>query len=212
MITRDGYGTPRLHPGLKVQELLDRYRLRTISLSLTHDASRASAVALSEPVETTIPALGRLLYYVVPIRRRVILSNLRRVFAGKVPEAEIRRLAQAHYAHLARLSASNSSSFASMLSADRREAAWVRSGKRRSVYSGTCTRQRCPDPYRPLWETGNWPPSVESATSPSIEGSFTLLRRPLQPSGVGPPGDPSVVAVRRSWRVLPKKGAHRPSA
>ena len=39
----------------------------------------------------------------MPLRRRVVLANLRRVFGATVPETEIVRLAQAHYDHLLRL-------------------------------------------------------------------------------------------------------------
>jgi len=47
--------------------------------------------------------LGVLMYYAVPIRRGVVLANLRRAFGGRLATSEIRRLAQSHYAHLARL-------------------------------------------------------------------------------------------------------------
>ena len=49
-----------------------------------------------------MPWFGRLVYYLLPYRRGVVLGNLRRVFAGSVPELEIRRLAQAYYAHYVR--------------------------------------------------------------------------------------------------------------
>ena len=39
----------------------------------------------------------------LPVRRKVIVANLRRVFGNAVPDGEIKRLAQAHYAHLWRL-------------------------------------------------------------------------------------------------------------
>ncbi|HET7853356.1 MAG TPA: 4'-phosphopantetheinyl transferase superfamily protein [Candidatus Methylomirabilis sp.] len=101
-VARDGYGAPHIVYSPKVQELLDRYRFKTIALSLTHDGATASAVAVTEAAETRVPLAGRLIYYCLPIRRRVVLSNLRRVFGGKIPEEEIVRLAQAFYAHLAR--------------------------------------------------------------------------------------------------------------
>src|SRR5262249_49812630 len=47
------------------------------------------------------PLLGQLIYHCLPIRRRVILANLQRVFGDRLAEKQIRRLAQAHYAHLA---------------------------------------------------------------------------------------------------------------
>lgn len=51
----------------------------------------------------TAPLLGKLIYYCLPIRRRLIRENLRRVFAPHLSEVEIVRLAQAHYTHLALL-------------------------------------------------------------------------------------------------------------
>ena len=51
---------------------------------------------------TRHPLIGRLVYYLLPLRRKVVLGNLRRVFAESISEDEIRRLAQAYYAHYAR--------------------------------------------------------------------------------------------------------------
>ncbi len=102
-VARDGYGAPRVACSARAQALLDRHRLNTIALSLTHDGTSASAVAVTEPLHTPAPLAGKLIYSLLPIRRRVVLSNLRRVFGATVPEEEIRRLAQAHYAHLARV-------------------------------------------------------------------------------------------------------------
>jgi KDO2-lipid IV(A) lauroyltransferase len=102
-VARDGYGAPRIVCSANALELLDRYRLKTIALSLTHDKCSASAVAVTEPVRIDVPVIGRLVYYLLPIRRRVVLSNLYRVFGCTVPAAEIKSLAQAHYAHLARV-------------------------------------------------------------------------------------------------------------
>ena len=83
--------------------LLDRARLAGIAISLTHDRTSASAVALALPMETASPLAGRVFFRLFPFRRDVILANLRRVFGAAVPPAEIDRLAQAHYAHLWRL-------------------------------------------------------------------------------------------------------------
>ncbi len=45
-------------------------------------------------------ALGQFIYYVIPIRRRVVLTNLRLAFPRKT-DPELRRLARAHYRSLA---------------------------------------------------------------------------------------------------------------
>ena len=50
-----------------------------------------------------MPASGKFLFRFLPIRREVILDNLRRVYGGRIAESEIVKLAQVHYAHLWRL-------------------------------------------------------------------------------------------------------------
>jgi KDO2-lipid IV(A) lauroyltransferase len=102
-VARDAYGAPQVVVDARVRTVLDRHRIRAITVSLTHDRVSASAVALALPANTEVPLAGRLLYRLLPLRRRVILENLRRVFGPAVPEAEIERLAQAHYAHWWRL-------------------------------------------------------------------------------------------------------------
>jgi KDO2-lipid IV(A) lauroyltransferase len=102
-VARDDYGAPQVVPGPDALRVLGRHRIRAISLSLTHDRSSASAVALAVPAEVEVPAAGRFLFRVLPLRRDVVLGNLRRVFGATVTEAEIGRLAAAHYGHLWRL-------------------------------------------------------------------------------------------------------------
>jgi phosphopantetheine--protein transferase-like protein len=98
-VARDTYGAPQVVIAARAQAVLDRHRIRAITVSLTHDRLSASAVALALPAHTEVPLAGRLLYRLLPFRRRIILENLRRVFGPAVPEPEIQRLAQAHYAH-----------------------------------------------------------------------------------------------------------------
>ena len=102
-VARDAYGAPQIVCGAKAQALLDRHRVRTIAVSLTHDHRSASAVVLAIPAHAEVPLAGKVLYHLLPLRRAVIMDNLRRVFGAAAPAAEIERLAQAHYAHLWRL-------------------------------------------------------------------------------------------------------------
>jgi len=102
-VARDAYGAPQVVCAARAQAVLDQQRIRAIAVSLTHDRSSASAVALALPAQAHVPFAGKVLYYALPLRRAVITENLRRVFGAAVPEAEVRRLAQAHYAHLWRL-------------------------------------------------------------------------------------------------------------
>ena len=60
-------------------------------------------MALARPAQAAPSAAARLLYRLLPLRRKVVLDNLRRVYGDAVDEAEITRLAQAHYGHLGRL-------------------------------------------------------------------------------------------------------------
>ena len=102
-VTRDNYGAPQVELSADARALLDRYRIASIGLSLTHDRERASAVALAQPMKTDVPLAGALLYRLLPFRRDVVLANLRRVYGDRIGEPDIVRLAQAHYGHLARL-------------------------------------------------------------------------------------------------------------
>jgi KDO2-lipid IV(A) lauroyltransferase len=101
-VERDGYGAPIVKPSEEAQAVLDRYRVAEIRVSLTHTESSASAIAWVDPRITPVPWFGRWLYHLLPYRRGVVLGNLRRVFGDVVTETEIRRLAQAYYAHYAR--------------------------------------------------------------------------------------------------------------
>ncbi len=101
-VTRDGYGAPAVELSDAAAVALGRNRLRSISLSLTHDRTQASAVALAQ-ADRAAPSRGaRWLYRLLPFRRQVVLENLRRVY-DTADDDEIERLAQAHYGHLGRL-------------------------------------------------------------------------------------------------------------
>jgi KDO2-lipid IV(A) lauroyltransferase len=83
--------------------LAGRHRLGPISLSLTHDRTSASAVAVAQPAPVVPSLAGRLMYRLFPFRRRVVLANLRRVYGATLSDEEIVALAQAHYGHLWKL-------------------------------------------------------------------------------------------------------------
>ncbi len=102
-VVRDAYGAPQIVLSERAERLAGRYRLGGIELSLTHDRASASAVVLATPLSVTPSLAGRALYRLLPLRRRVVLDNLRRVYATNLNESEIIALAQAHYGHLWRL-------------------------------------------------------------------------------------------------------------
>ena len=101
-VTRDGYGAPTVELSEAAAVALGRNRLRSISLSLTHDRTQASAVALAQADRAAPSRAARWLYRLLPLRRQVVLDNLRRVY-DTADDDEIERLAQAHYGHLGRL-------------------------------------------------------------------------------------------------------------
>jgi len=196
VVARDGYGAPHVVCSSNASYLLDRYRLKTIALSLTHDAVSAAAVAVTEPAQIRVPLGGRLIYHLLPIRRRVVRANLRRVFGGTVPDAEITRLAQAHYAHLARLliefmTARWRPPTVRVENMDAILRAHAR-GKGVLVLTG---------------HFGNWEVATLGgiAQFPQYRGQFHFVRRPLRPGWL------DRLVTRRFRRagfgVLPKRGA-----
>jgi len=200
-VLRDGYGAPQVTCSPTAREVLDRYRLRTIALSLTHASTSASAIAVAEPAQVEVPLTGRLIYHLLPVRRRVVLSNLRRVFGSVVTDAEIRRLAQAHYAHLGRLVVEFLRFY--WLS-DARRAAMVRVENLEAIL-------RAADQGKGLLvltgHFGNWEVATLAgiSTFPQYRGRFHFVRRPLQPRWF------DALVTRRFRRagfgVLPKRGS-----
>jgi phosphopantetheine--protein transferase-like protein len=101
-VERNAYGAPCVKPSSAAQTVLDHHRVACIHVSLTHTETSASAMAWTETLRTEVPWFGKLFFYLWPYRRRVVLDNLRRVFGDVLPGDEIRRLAQAYYAHYIR--------------------------------------------------------------------------------------------------------------
>ncbi len=200
-VRRDGYGAPQVTCSPTAREVLDRYRLRTIALSLTHDSTSASAIAVAEPAQAEVSLIGKLIYYLLPIRRRVVLSNLRRVFGRAVTDAEIRRLAQVHYAHLARLVVEflrfpwlSDARRTAMVQVENVEAIFRAGDQGKGVLVLT-------------GHFGNWEVATIAGISkfPQYRGRLHFVRRPLQPHWF------DALVTRRFRRagfgVLPKRGA-----
>jgi len=101
-VERDAYGAPCVKPSSAAQTVLDRHRVYRIHISLTHTETSASAMTWTETQRTEVPWFGKLFYHLWPYRRAVVLGNFRRVFGEVVPAKEIKRLAQAYYAHYIR--------------------------------------------------------------------------------------------------------------
>ena len=102
-VERDAYGAPQLVCNAAAQYQLDLNRIARIELSLTHDRTSASAIALAVPARAEPSFAGRIFQRLLPLRGEIVMGNLRRVFGPYTDEAEIARLAAAHYGHLWRL-------------------------------------------------------------------------------------------------------------
>jgi len=177
-IERDAYGAACVRPAAAAQAVLDRHRIAAVRVCLTHTATTASALAWVEPRATEIPWFGRLFYHLLPYRRGVVLANMRRVFGGYIPESEIRRLAQAYYAHYVRFLME----FLQLpfLSAARRRA-WVRV---ENIESPLRARQRGRGLIILTGHFGNFEVATVLGIGqfPEYRGRFHFVRRPLKPA------------------------------
>lgn len=176
-VARDNYGAPQVVCAPRAAVTLGRHRIASISLSLTHDRTSASAVALAVPA-TIEPTLGgRILYRLLPVRRSVVLENLRRVYGDTLPAPEIVRLAQAHYGHLWRLaleflrfrwlSAARKAALVRVEGIDRFVAAQAQ-GRGVLVLTG---------------HFGNWEVATVAGIAhyPEVRGRFHFVRREIKP-------------------------------
>jgi KDO2-lipid IV(A) lauroyltransferase len=176
-IARDAFGAPQVVASANARAIMDRARVASIAVSLTHDRTSACAVALALAQATPIPLAGRALFHLLPIRRGVIVDNLRRVFGRAVPDSEIARLAQAHYAHLWRLvgefvrfrwlSAQRKRALVRVESVDTFVEAFRR-GKGVLILTG---------------HFGNWEVATVAGIQnyPEVRGRFHFVRRPVKP-------------------------------
>ena len=176
-VVRDGYGAPRIECNANARKVLDHARIADIAVSLTHDRTRASAVALALPMSTAVPLAGTLLFGLLPFRRRVVIDNLRRVFGSAVPEAELTRLAKAHYAHLGKLVA-EFVRFRFLSARRKREQVRVE-----NVELLVSALQRGAGVLILTGHFGNWEVATVAGIQnyPEVRGRFHFVRRPIKP-------------------------------
>ncbi len=98
-VKKNGYGAPVIQASERAKSVMDRYRIMGINISLTHTENSASAVSFAIMRNITPPWYGKAMFHLLPIRRKVVLENLHRVFGDVIPEAEISSIAQAYYGH-----------------------------------------------------------------------------------------------------------------
>jgi len=176
-VERDAYGAPCVKASVNAQAVLDRHRVARLRVSLTHTESSASAIAWCDPRQTNVPWFGKLLYHLLPYRRGIVLGNLRRVFGGILPEDEIRRLAQAYYAHYSRFPVE----FVRLpLMSARRRKAWVRL---ENIESPIRAHAQGKGLLLLTGHFGNFEVATVAgiAQFPQYRGKFHFVRRPLKP-------------------------------
>jgi len=200
-VARDAYGAPRIQCSAAAEAVLGRHRIGAIAVSLTHDRASASAVALAEPAQMPVPLAGKLAYHLLPLRRRVVLDNLRRVYGATVSEDEIRRIAQAHYAHLWRL-LPEFIVFPWLTPAQRMARARVE-----NLEAIVAAHARGKGVIIVTGHFGNWEVSTAAgiASFPQARGKFYFVRRPFKPAWL------DALIIRRfrqaGFGVLPKSGS-----
>jgi phosphopantetheine--protein transferase-like protein len=197
-VVSGGYGAPGIRCTPRAADVLARHWLAGISLSLSHDGTHATAIAVAVPRQLAAPAAGRLMYHCLPIRRAVVMSNLRRAFGSMLDEQQIVTLAQAFYSHLLR---SSGEFVRNLVPRRRRPAVRVENieaaldaydaGRGVLILSG---------------HFGNWEVALPAAIEdyPQWRGRFHVVRRPL-------PAWLDGFVMRRMRRsglgVLPKRGS-----
>jgi len=176
-IRRNSYGAPCVEPSPNARAVLDRHRLSGIRISLTHTAGTASAIAWADPSKTLAPWYGRVMYRLLPMRRGVVLGNLRRVFGDVLPEVEIRRLAQAYYGHFLR-SIVEFIRLPFMTAARKRRMVRVE-----NLESLTRAHQQGKGVFVLAGHFGNWEVAAAAGISQftQYKGLFHFVRRPLKP-------------------------------
>ena len=123
------------------------------------------------------PWFGKLVYYLLPLRRGVVMENLRRVFSKVLSEEEMRHLAQAYYAHFVRFMVELAR--LPLMSAEKRKR-WIRIENKEAVIRAYTKEKGI---LLLVGHLGNWEAaSVASIQQfPEYRGLFHFVRRPLKP-------------------------------
>jgi len=176
-VSRDGYGQPGIIPSERARAVMNRHRVSRISLSMTHTDTSATAIASTEPGEMIVPWYGKFIYHVLPLRRRVVMENLHRVFGETLTETQIAGIAQGFYAHLVKFL--GEFMMLPFLS-DAKKAALIRiEGVEHLVQA----REKGKGVLLLAGHFGNWEVSTVAGMSQfkQYHGLFNFIRRPLKP-------------------------------
>jgi phosphopantetheine--protein transferase-like protein len=177
-VARDAYGAPQLVCSAAAQYMLDLNRIAQVKLSLTHDRTSASAVALAVPAQMRPSRAGRFIQRLLPLRGAVVMGNLQRVYGERVDGTEIARLAAAHYGHLWRL-LGEFVRFRWLSPA--RKMALVRV---EGIANFIAARDQGKGILILTGHFGNWEVSTTAgiALFPELRGRFHFVRRPIKPA------------------------------
>ena len=176
-VVRDAYGAPQLVCNAAAQYQLDLHRIAEIKLSLTHDRSTASAVALAVPARTRASRAGRFIGRFLPLRKQVVQGNLKRVFGDFVDEPELQNLAAAHYGHIWRLLC-EFVRFRWLTAAQKMALVRVE-----GIDNFVAARDQGKGVLILTGHFGNWEVSTTAgiALFPEMQGKFHFVRRPIKP-------------------------------
>jgi phosphopantetheine--protein transferase-like protein len=176
-LSRDGYGQPHVVPSERARSVMNRHRVAAISVSTTHTETSATAVASIEPATMAVPWYGKLIYHVFPLRRRVVMENLRRVYGDTLTDRRIAEIAQAFYGHLVKFLGE----FVRLaFMSDAKKAQYVRI---EGIEHLAAAREQGKGVLLLAGHFGNWEVSTVAGMSQfkQYHGHLHFIRRPLKP-------------------------------
>lgn len=176
-LSRDGYGQPHVVPSARARAVMNRHRVAAISVSTTHTETSATAVASIEPATMAVPWYGKLIYHVLPLRRRVVMENLRRVYGDTLTDRRIAEIAQAFYGHLVKFLGE----FVRLaFMSDAKKAQYVRI---EGIEHLAAAREQGKGVLLLAGHFGNWEVSTVAGMSQfkQYHGHLHFIRRPLKP-------------------------------
>ncbi len=176
-VCRNGYGAPEIEVSANARAVLDRNRIASIRVSLTHTGTSSSAMTMAEVRQFDVPWFGKWLYHLFPYRRSVVLGNMRRVFGDTYPEAELIQLAQTYYGHYVRFLVEF---FKMPLMSAEKKKKFIRIENMESPIEA---HKKGKGLILLTGHFGNWEVSTVAGIQqfPQFKGMFHFVRRPLKP-------------------------------
>ncbi len=82
--------------------MMSRFNLKSVLATSVPVTSAGLSISPPQP-----DLSGKLVYYLLPVRKKTVMSNLSLIFGDTLPPAEIKKLAQCFYGHLWKLAMEN---------------------------------------------------------------------------------------------------------